>query len=633
MNKVVDAIQELSRISNKDYVKIVDKTYSVPLSEIVINNEKQYVPNTNEKDSSLTAEYLLNLIKHKKSIVVLSNEITIAIKEDNGIQYWSDLYAIDSTFLNRKVSTMISGITQDSKSGPAGNLSMAYLTPYLNPLCVSFFANKGLSENSKILSTTQYDLINQTTPILYFEKEGDNEFVYQIDLNKVGHDEIDNVTSQLLVAGYRPIRIAFKNISPEQAVIFNLKPINTYLRDTIYKKEVEKFLGKKRGELVTMSSKDLARQGINIKDILSSKFSNKRFYCLLNNEKEVTDIFLVKQKFIYFPYSNKIERKPSFNDSSFANQKLAVNAGVYYIKRKTVVSEEDISVEELDIIDILKKNNYKDINKLNKTNPRPIDMYQFIIHDEQEKITQIIESNMMKSCFFSDAFGDEDIKTNLRKMSVLPDSSFKLSKIKISQSRIEDIQVTFEGLSTSGVKMYLYDRYHLIPVTNEQQGLAYVRTHKENLSFEREKVLTVMFIDNMIKKLKQEGHSDIEIYLELKVDVLNLEELTKPQNGYLDCIVSSKNAGIKYGKAYEFKAWATMSLFEEESLRMQCAKYQVTDFLVKSLGCTATYDNSSISDVQGVNLGIENLTKSSIFNDIYFSDKGILNNVKQLKLF
>ncbi len=536
----------------KELQESIGKWYSVPLSDEteLVDGKAKRVFYVSKGSSLLTAEYITALLRHYKNIVKFPEDVERQVRADNNIKVWYDLFVINSDYLTDTVSSNILGSKQVNTSGRAGNISKAYFTPYYNTVCLSAIKNLGIGRNSKVLSTYQVNLLKKMKAYVIMDHDNDT---HGILLNDRSKDEIDAAIEAYVKEGYTPVRLLFENLPPEQSNFFNIKPISDLI-STEVDSEIAKYFRLKHLNAVKMSVSEINQKyGISLVPAFTNNLSNHRFWCSIRHDGELDEIFLIPQNQLYFGFNKDNSDRFHIDSECFVSKSLNKKDNVINIQTKNKKGETyEVDLIELDLYKILERNNYGELRTINTKRPREakVDLYNYLITNNDKNIKYTIKKAVKTSRIQSDNDSDQKITRILTLACEQPDSTFNLIKSRMGSSSLEDYRINYKNFTNSGVLFEFEDRQTKGSIyTNTTDIMYYFSLHKNNLAYEREKVLTSLFVEHAIRYLKLQGHSNIKIEFEKKVN--------KQDNsiGYLDLIITSELAGEVYGQVFEFKAW------------------------------------------------------------------------------
>ena len=541
-------INILSKKQQSDFQKFASAT-------IIQDENGSY--NISTKDTA--RGYLLCLVLNKLSIL-LKNDIdlqTLEIKNQH-----TDFYQFNTSTITKFIEYCKKYnffITTNIKQGDDGNRALAYYS---------------LSKDNKLINKYQYNIINKSKIIILLEKSSEYSF---IEINDI---EDWNFFLTNIINDYTPIRLIFKNCSPSESGEFYLKPVNAMLKKT-YDKLVEKYCNKHN--LVSVSSANLRLYGINISDNLSKNdgvsISNERFFAKFQDDI-LEKVCVIEKPYLRFPFET--ESANFYDEYSF-------------VKNKYFLTKENPIIEIVDIMTIFADQNRNECENVNPLTAFLRKNTNLIL----KRIEDIIETS--NKVLLNDADGSLKSKLISYYKSENKNQIFFITKdsnnnpiVKINRKEISEVEIHYYDRDPSTFKV--------IPKDNIENQIKYFSVIKEGLSFEREKTSGVFFIEDFVKKLKNNGHINIEVYLE------------KPckksiGSGHLDFFVKSEKNGKIYGQVFEFKAIFGQIKKEHED---QAENYKIIK-LIDELNITNSYDlfegNYNCNEVKLLNLITNNEAK------------------------
>jgi hypothetical protein len=548
--------------------------------------------------SVLTAQYILVLLQHFNDIVPLPTDIAAAVKRDNKLSMPGHLYAIPSAVLNNNMSEDVSGTRGNSRSGNAGNIAVAYFTPHREQMVNECIAarNLPLKGDLKLLSADQYALLVNMEAHLVLGRESEN---LGINLKRLSRQDLEFTISHYKEKGYTPVRIVFDHLPANLANIFNTKPINAFVKSE-FQNEIEKYFHQKKKIARKIGSAELRKKyGIEIKNCVKNNISNNKFWCLFDHEGSLTEVKLVQSRELYYGRSNFVTKTVGFDANSFVHKSAEpLSGGLTALSRDVHGRSTTVEITALDIRDVLERTNYHGFREacLEDARSGALDVFTYALDKNAAKIANLLSRTKIESDNHGDNDDDLSIIALLKKLAWAKNAPFHLVKTQ-TESRVEDSAVYFLSAQQLGAKVTSYSRNggKAKSLDNACSVVPYVSLHKCNLSFEREKAMTVLFSVTAIDWLKKEGHSDIELVFEIPVNKKDGDR------GYLDCVVYSKLGGVQYGQAFEFKAWYAYSPDNQVLIADQCANYEIRR-MMEAHGVVRTYSDESVNVVKGMNL-------------------------------
>lgn len=422
------------------------------------------------------------------------------------------------------------------KQGQAGNISLSYLT---------------ITRDFKVINQSMFNIINKSKIVIVFTKDSNK---YYKEVNSV--DEWNDIVENK-IKDFKPLRLFIKNVSPEECCTFYLKPINAYL-NSIYKSTIDKFINE--NNLLDVKSKEIREKyEIDLSEYLQN-VSNNNFLIKVNDSK-IVKIYLVEKTHLLFP--NEIDDVHFYDNFSF-------------IKRVYRFLKESDLFERIDPLDLYSKYNQNDT----------IDPFVFFNRKEQKNIHNIIKNTIKTSKDVILNKSDESILKNL--------NSFKGEIFEVVLNRDNKYSIRIREKTKSNVSVSLFDRQHN-RFDNLDNQVTWFTAINEGLSFEREKTLSIFYVEDFIKKLIDKGHKSISIELEKPIPKKDR------RRGFLDFVVSSKFNDEIYGQVIEFKAvynWEkSKSIYQE-----QADSYDITSEIIDKYNISKSYENMYSNEVSLINL-------------------------------
>jgi hypothetical protein len=556
--------------------------------------------------SVLTAQYILILLQHFKDIVALPTDIAATIQRGNGMSIPGRLYAIPSAALNNSMSGDVSGTKGNSRQGNAGNIAVAYFTPHREQMVDESIAarNLKLKGDLKLISAHQYKLLCAMEAQLVMGRESEN---LGIDLKQLSQKDLEHTISHYKEKGYSPVRIIFDHLPASLANIFNTKPVNTLIKNEL-QAEIASYFEKKNINARKLSSAELRREhGVSIKSYVKNNISNNKFWCVFDSEGSLRKVKLIQTRELYYGLADFDNNIVSFSKNSFvAKSSEPLGGGMNLPSLDVNGNVSTAELEMLDIVTVLKRTDYKGFSKafIENTSIGSLDPLTYVLEKNSAKIAKLMAKTEIESVNHGDNDDDLSIISLLHKLSLDKNSVFYLAKEQ-TDSLVDDLHVKFKSADSAGARITSFARHGGVSksidgvfskvIDNAHNNLPYFFLHKKNLSFERERAMTVLFVVTALEWLKREGHVDIEVIFEIPV---NKKEGGR---GYLDCVMYSKLANIQYGQAFEFKAWYTYSIDCQALISAQCDSYDINR-MMSDHGVVRTYSDESVNVVKGMNL-------------------------------
>ena len=599
------ALSNCKDFQPKELQESIGKWYSVALSDETVerNGKLERAFYVSKGSSLLTAEYITSLLRNAKSLVELPLDVQSHVRADNNIKIWYHLYAINSDLLMDTISSNILGSKQENISGRAGNVSRAYFTPFYNPVCLAAMNGLGIDSKSKLISTYQFDLLNKIEAYIIMDNDSDGSSK-GILLNGKPKLELDAEIAEYVKDGYTPVRLLFENLPPEQSNLFNVKPISDIITNEV-DAEIAKYFKSKKINARKISAYEInSTYNISLSDAFSSRLSNHRFWCTVKDNGDLDEIFLIPQKQLYFGFTKRLDDGFHFETNSFVSKHLNKKEGLISIPATNKKGEHyEIEIVEIDLYRILEWNNYGELRTINSGRPKEfkIDLYNYLIVKNGRSIKEAIKKAVRTSRIQSDNESDQNITALLKSACELKDSTFNLIQSRVAHSSLEDIRINYKERIHSDVSFVFEERQvKNVLKNNDTCIMHYVSLHKNNLAYEREKVLTALFVEHAIRYLKSQGHSNIKVEFERKV------QKQDKSIGYLDLILTSSLAGEKYGQVFEFKAWSLFGTDAFNKLKTQCDSYKIQNMMDRR-NVIKTYTNEPVNEVKGINLKFEHV--------------------------
>ena len=420
------------------------------------------------------------------------------------------------------------------KQGTSGNISL------------SFFSSE---HNNKVINQDAYNIIKKTKIQIILEKDG---LYYIEDINNI--IEWDNFIENTINT-YIPRRIILSNVNKYEANVFYLKPINAYLNN-IYDEMINVFSSKHK--LLKMSGAKLRTYDFDISEYLSGT-SNDRYYVKITDNR-IEKIYLLEKSHLFLFY--EMESIHNFDEDSL-------------IKKTYNIKKEHNFLERIDPIDLYSEyyNNHR------------IDKKKFFLRRETDKIEDIIEFNTRTNNIVLINENDEQIVKRIEK-----NNDNNIFEINNKNSQI-GVFVRMKHLSD--IEVTIYDRKY-----NKSNNIIHQLSWYNlftKVSFEREKTLSVLYIEKFVKILQNKGHTNIKIELEKP------SKKVEGGNGFLDLLVLSNKNGKQYGQMFEFKALYNYTKNVEETCQEQADNYDIKNIIDKN-NIQESYKNLNYKKVELINL-------------------------------
>jgi hypothetical protein len=205
---------------------------------------------------------------------------------------------------------------------------------------------------------------------------------------------------------------------------------------------------------------------------------------------------------------------------------------------------------------------------------------------EQKNIHNIIRNTIKTS---------KDVMLNKSDESILKSlSSFKGDIFDVVLNKDNKYSIRIREKNKSNVSVSLYDRSYN-KFDNVDNQVTWFTAINEGLSFEREKTLSIFYVENFIKKLIDMCHENISVELEKPIPKKD------GRRGFLDFVVKSTFNGDVYGQVKEFKAvynWdGSKKMFQE-----QADSYDIISEIIDSYNISKSYDDFDHNEVSLINL-------------------------------
>jgi hypothetical protein len=446
-----------------------------------------------------------------------------------------DCYTFNTSMFNSFIDKYKSFgfiFSENSKQGHSGNVSISYLTD---------------TRDYKIINESMYNIISKSELKIVLVKDSEK---FLLDINNIS--DWDNFIKN--IKEYKPLRLFIKNVSAPECCVFYLKPINAYLRK-IYDDLMYDFSSKKG--LIKMKSKEI-RETFNFEISDYYKGSNNNYYVEADGLK-LLKIYLVEKTHLYFPYD--VSDIHFYDDYSF-------------YKSTYNLHKENSIFERIDPLQLYSDN----------LNNKKIDPLVFFNRKHMIDIHSIIQNNIKTS---KDVILNESDSNFLKKLS-----SFKSNIFDIVKNDEDKYIIRIKKRKDSNITVNLYDRKHK-KYDNTDNQITWFFAINQGLSFEREKTLSVFFIQKFIYDLVKKGHRDIEIELEKPI------QKKDGRQGFLDFVVTSKFKEYKYGQVFEFKA---VYNWNEENHTEQVNSYDITSNIIDKYNLNSSYEKLNYNEVKLLNL-------------------------------
>ncbi|MCK9446639.1 hypothetical protein M0Q50_07235 [bacterium] len=478
--------------------------------------------------------YLTILSLNKYLINKLSN---ISLKNQS-----NNMYSFETSMFNSFIEKYKSNgfkFADNIKQGQAGNISLAYFS---------------IKHNIKLLNEDMFNIINKVEIKIILTK---NDSFYSLDINNI--DDWDNFIKNVILE-YKPIRLFLKNVSSYESNCFYLKPINAIF-NKIFDESIEYFMI--CNGLIQMKSKEIREiYDIDLTKYISNVSNNNYQVKIINNK--IDKIYLIEKTYLYLPFDND---------------------DIYNFDKYSFIKNEFNLIEKNDIfekIDVLKLYSYKN-NNVN-TN---IDFLTFFFRKELKNIIKNIEKNIKTS---------KDVILNISDTKIIDTLSIYQPKVfDIVKNKNTKQTIRIKSLFDSNIDVILWDRSYN-KYDNKEHQITWYNVIKDGLSFEREKTLSLFFIEDFITILISENHKNIKIELEKPINKKN------GGKGFLDLFITSELNDIIYGQVFEFKAIYNYNSKIESESKKQSENYDITNSIIDKYNIKKSYNNYNCNDVTLLNL-------------------------------
>lgn len=630
------------KIDKKELIIALNDFFSIPIDETEQINPTTGLPDYfyEAKGVSIgprTAKYMVNLKRGLSQCIKLSHNAHTQFSTENNLGVWGDLYLAPSSIFSRDRNigkNMIGVPVQKSAGGDYGNVAKAFFTPHVPDLCKAEILKQGFITdeklwNCKLLSASQIDTIIKAEIHLIFTNndnatEGDS---FQLDIGDLSESDVDIAVQHFRDKGLRPVRLLFKNVPKELAIMYNPSTINENLdvlqsgrwekgsqpsgRIPTVLGEIDKYIASQTtptDQILAIKAGKLKEQyGINIGEHITSTLGNHLFYLIKDQQGFVRRLFAFQKIKSFFIYPEKSDpTQASLNSGSFVEARLS-NTG----RKKVTVTQPDrtseIPFEFLSFENVLDFNNWEGITKIKQSTGSRFYFFDFLATEINALyFKSSLEALLRNTQMESSSLDDDSVENELLKIA--EDSPiFKVNKYK-TDNYLSNHKVVFK--SSSDVNIEFYERYQQHSYSTsvvESNDLNWISIRKSDTSFEREKVLTVLFMHHRAAFLKAEGHSNIRFVLEYPVKKYTV--IDGSSTGYLDLGVFSTDAqGKRLGQLYEFKAWSHLTTQDQNKIDAQANNYNV-DCMISGNHeqLDGTHNGSPVNQVLGINLNLSNI--------------------------
>jgi len=517
-------------------------------SATIINEKGKFIIHTDDTARS----YLFSLILNKDKIVY------------DALNGYYNFKTSDISKFNDDAKRYNFYLNDNIKQGNDGNISLSYISS---------------SKDNKILNKDMFEIVDVAEVSIILEKDQDKFF---IDITS--RTDWDFFLTNILSSGYVPIRFYFKNITLVETGLFYLKIVNAKL-NKIYDELIHSF--STSNNLTKMSGVDLRSYGIEISEHINKNagLSNQRYLVKLTDNK-VTKVYVIKKYHLLFPYRGA--------DLNYDNESLVCNLytsnsnlveilnvlKLYSDKNGNTTDEKSFFLNnEQSIIN----NSFNGLIKASNDIKLASNLKSFFIRKERDTIKESFQALIKTS---SEVILNKSDQHYLEKLKNFDKKIFHMSE--------GYVRILPKDECNTLVNLYNRDDFKLNKIDNFDTQTKWFKSTNE-LSFEREKVLSVMFIEEYVEKLKNSGHIDIEIFLEHPV---NKKEGGK---GYIDFIIKSTKNNITYGQSFEFKAIFNYGGQSKINSELQAENYDIQK-LIDNYNIRESYDGHNHTKVILYNL-------------------------------
>lgn len=537
-----------------------------------MNENKVSIPFIEQSDGSfkiseetLSPSIILNLKLNSNKIIKIKEliELGILTKEIlENLNIKEDDFVIPSEILTNSISRLIKGY-QENSSGNAGNISLAYQTLKL-PNNLNFLLKKHYDKINQKIKTGDFKIITSelkksidvlSIDLIFQDYKSGKTIKIKIDLTI----EIDKIIENFLSKNYKPYRIQFHSINFLNFIQFYLKPINSKFVK-IQNEYIINYLNYNYPDysILKMNKTELIN---TFKDKVTflTTLSNEKFIVIKNKTTGELKLIIENNLIRIFRVSEYLTNGPC-SPLEFHLPKL-YSIGSLTLLNQPINASQDISIkidfirnvlnskyklkdsQFLETVDVFLKENMPDLNKNILKLFNEISTPNYYIQDE-------LNINFLKD------------KNNFKlfhpfEKEVDSENSFINTSILIKREKI------------SNISFFIYDRKNKIN-SNEMNDILFFNLYKSDFSFEREKLASIIFIENFCSFLKKTGFVDIKIYLEKPCNKLN-----SFNNGFLDFHIEATKDNTIYEDYFEFKAIHSISSNELADMILQANSYGV----------------------------------------------------------
>jgi len=515
-------------------------------ASIIERNNISYKIHTND-----TAVLYLSILSLIKSSIKELNDDEYCLLNNKGVMYNTKMYKFNNSELTSTIEDMTNYnfyYNENIKAGTSGNTSISYFS---------------LSKDNKLINKDMYDIINiaKIKVIVSFNDEN-----YIISVNNLTDWQI--LLTDIMNKKYIPIRIFLENVGLPERNMFYLKKINAALNKEY--KELREDFAKNNGLIIVKSSDLKDKYNFKISDYLED-VSNNNFIIKVENGK-LKKVYVPEQALLCLPFiSNTIHNydKDSFIFYRKEMKKFTpiieyINLNSYYAIKKGLNVRDTLSLFVRDHFDMIDSKLEEDA-KSSKT---------LYLTDYDDTIKKAV--NKLKSVFF-----DKHNSTDNHQNDTLIIKEQKVSNVLFRL--YPRVYSTTEYLTS---KVY----------SNVDTQMTWFNSINSGLSFEREKMNTLLYLETFLKSLIKEGHSNIEVDLEKPI-------LKKDGGiGFLDVIITSSFKEEKYGQVFEMKSITNYTPNIKQKCIEQAESYDIQRDIIDKNNIRKSYKDLDFLKVALLNL-------------------------------
>ena len=655
---------ELQKIENKALLQKLHDYFSVPIHEALEHGQIKYLIGSSSGGGAITSKYMVNIKRNIDRCYRLSNEVQRQFAEANNMGVWSHMYLTPSdTFVpsNNVGRDTLKVSIQKNPAGAAGNTSKTFFSPHIPEICKGELRKlMGKPDNDhkwtyKMLSGFQVDLLRDSSVLLLFthEERTIGGGAYSLDIGSMTEEDVDRRTLELQEDGFRPVRLLFDSFPKELSLLYNVTSINDELdkllvgkwnkgkmekdgsvikrRSCDFKGAFDRYLDLqttpddqvvvlKRGDLIDI-------YGIDIRDAVVSDISNNNFYLVLNQAGRVRGVHVLQKIKAYFLFPDPINLSHStFNAGAFTEQKMIFNGNTRIgVSPPNGDPPYSVPFYAVSVEKVLEEDNWEGIaDQKKRTISERFDFWHFFAMEVKSRffrksLDQMIGVTLSESI----GLGDNEIEKELVRCASSSEY-FKLVQYKREGNYlVNDRKVVFKPHPE--VTFEVYDRYSHTPYStagdasaSAGRDLSWIYLRKGNTAFEREKSLTLLYLQHRLDHLRRLGHTNIRVVLERPVP--KFEKGSGNGTGFIDLgLFSSGPDGKRYGQLYEFKAWGHINDAGLKKIEDQACNYNVEEMVSGwHEQVDFSYDSAGVNQVCGHNLELhtlESLARAPILSD------------------